>query len=188
MTDPSLAAWLRLTLAPGIGPKTQRDLLAAFGLPEAVFDAGFAVIARTAGDQIARRLFDTDNQAAIDAALAWHDQPGNTLVTLADVVYPKSLLETADPPTLLYVKGDVALLNTPALAIVGGRNATPQGIRDAEAFAAHLAGQGITVVSGLALGIDGADHRRRRNRRRPHLPCATPRTGPYHRRTRGGGQ
>lgn len=159
MADPSLAAWLRLTLAPEVGPKTQRDLLAAFGLPEAVFDAGFGAIARIAGDQVARHLFDTDTQAAIDAALVWHEQPGNALVTLADADYPRALLNTPDPPSLLYVKGNAALLNTPTIAIVGGRNATPQGIRDAETFAAYLAGQNITVVSGLALGIDGAAHR-----------------------------
>lgn len=159
MADATLAAWLRLTLAPGVGPKTQRDLLGAFGGPEAVFAAGFAVVARVAGDPVARQLFDSDNAAAVDAALAWNEQPGNALVTLADPDYPRALLDTPDPPSLLYVKGDAGLLNTPSLAIVGGRNATPQGLRDAEAFAAHLAGQGITVVSGLALGIDGAAHR-----------------------------
>ncbi len=70
-----------------------------------------------------------------------------------------SLLEIADPPLLLFVKGRIDLLGRPALAVVGSRNATPRGIRDAEAFAQALSDAGLTIVSGLALGIDGAAHR-----------------------------
>lgn len=95
----------------------------------------------------------------MDRALDWAGKPGNRILTLADPDYPQLLLESADPPSLLYVKGRVELLNRPALAIVGSRNATPQGLKDAEALAADLAAQGLTIVSGLALGIDGAAHR-----------------------------
>ena len=80
-------------------------------------------------------------------------------MTLADEDYPRTLLEIADPPVVLYCKGRRALLSQPALGIVGSRNATPQGIRDAEAFAQALSDAGLTIVSGLALGIDASAHR-----------------------------
>ncbi|MFP5418392.1 MAG: DNA-processing protein DprA [Gammaproteobacteria bacterium] len=97
--------------------------------------------------------------AELDAAHAWLAQPGNSLMTLADTDYPPALLEIADPPAVLYCKGRRALLRQPALGIVGSRNATPQGVRDAEAFAHALSDAGLTIVSGLALGIDAAAHR-----------------------------
>jgi DNA processing protein len=97
--------------------------------------------------------------AQLDAVHAWLVRPGNSLMTLADEDYPRALLEIADPPALLYCKGRRALLNQPGLGIVGSRNATPQGVRDAEAFAHALSDAGLTIVSGLALGIDAAAHR-----------------------------
>ena len=107
----------------------------------------------------AEQLFSHDSQQAIDAALAWAAEPGNAILALADAAYPKRLLDTPDPPTVLYAKGRTELLNAPALAIVGSRNATPQGEANAEAFATTLANAGLTIVSGLALGIDAAAHR-----------------------------
>ncbi len=154
-----LAAWLRLTLAPGIGGETQRKLLSAFGPPDRIFSAGVATLAHTIPLKQAGQLLSHDSQEKIDAALAWAAEPGNTILTLADAAYPQSLLDAPDPPTVLYVKGRIELLNTPALAIVGSRNATPQGESNAEAFAAALSDAGLTIVSGLALGIDAAAHR-----------------------------
>jgi DNA processing protein len=95
----------------------------------------------------------------IEAALAWAGAEGHAIVTLADPQYPKALLETADPPALLYCHGRLDLLAQPALAIVGSRNGTAQGARDAERFAQSLATAGLTIVSGLARGIDAAAHR-----------------------------
>ncbi len=151
-------AWLRLTLIPGIGGQTQRKLLTAFGLPEAVFAAGRAAAQAVIGAK-ADQLFDFDCAEAVDRTLAWLAQPGHHLLTLGDPGYPARLLEIADPPTVLYVRGNPDLLRQPALAIVGSRNATPQGMQNAEQFARHLAGQGLSIVSGLALGIDTAAHR-----------------------------
>ena len=153
------ADWLRLTLIPGVGGETQRSLLKAFGLPGAVFGAAHSALATHIGDALAQRLLNHDNTAAVDAALEWARLPGNGLVTLADPDYPAALLDTADPPALLYLKGRRELLNRPMLAIVGSRNATAQGERDAAAFAASLGAAGFTIVSGLALGIDAAAHR-----------------------------
>jgi DNA processing protein len=157
--DDELAAWLRLTLTPGIGGETQRKLLAAFGLPGHIFDAGAAALARSIPALQAERLLGHDASALIDATLSWLDTPGNRILTLADPSYPQRLLDTPDPPTVLYVKGRADLLNQPALAVVGSRNATPQGAANAESFAAALSDSGLTVVSGLALGIDAAAHR-----------------------------
>ena len=160
MIEPAtLAGWLRLTLVPGVGGVTQRKLLAAFGLPDAVFAAGFASLRAVVGDKAARLLLDTDNAAAIAAATAWAQEPGRHIVTLADPAYPQALLEIPDPPTLLYVLGRVELLNRPVLSVVGSRNPTPQGVLNAEQFAAALAGAGLVIASGMALGIDAAAHR-----------------------------
>lgn len=155
----TLAGWLRLTLVPGIGGATQRRLLDALGLPEAIFSAGRGALRALIGDKAARRLLETGVDAAVDAALAWAAQPGHEVVTLADARYPKSLLEIADPPTLLYVLGRVELLDRPILAIVGSRSPTPQGVLNAEQFARALADAGWVVASGMALGIDAAAHR-----------------------------
>lgn len=154
-----LASWLRLTLAPEIGNAARRALLKAFGSPPAVFDAGLPALGAVVDPALAERLLRHECQADIDAALDWADQPGNHLLTLADAAYPCSLLSSDDPPLLLYAKGNAAALNRPMLAVVGSRNATAQGLRDAEAFARALGEAGLTIVSGLALGIDAAAHR-----------------------------
>jgi len=153
-----LSGWLRLTLTPGIGGETQRKLLAAFGLPDAVFAAGRLAARAVAGERV-DALFDFDPGEAVDRSITWAQQPGQHIVTLGDADYPASLLEIPDPPTLLYVRGNPALLARRGLAIVGSRNATPQGMQTAEAFARTLAGKGLAIVSGLALGIDAAAHR-----------------------------
>jgi len=154
----SLAAWLRLTLTPGIGGETQRKLLAAFGLPEAIFGASRSSLAGAVGEKAAALILDTNKSNAVDAARAWAKQESCCIITLADPRYPKALLQTEDPPTLLYVRGKPELLDTPSLAIVGSRNASPQGCQTARAFAKSLADSGFSIVSGLALGIDSAAH------------------------------
>ena len=155
-----LAAWLRLTLLPGVGGETQRLLLKTFGLPTAIFSASGSALRAAVGDTLAAVIQGGDDyDATIEAALDWSRQPGNRILTLADADYPQALLTTADPPVLLYAKGRVELLNRPAFAIVGSRNATKQGEANAEAFAAALSLARLTVVSGMALGIDAAAHR-----------------------------
>lgn len=158
-TAAELAAWLRLTLTPGIGNATQRALLKTFGLPEAIYAASPRALIAAVGEAAADALRRHDPQAEIEAALAWAAQPGQRLLTLADPDYPQSLFAVADPPPLLYVRGRSEFLARPMLAIVGSRNATAQGERDAEAFAKTLGEAGLTAVSGLALGIDAAAHR-----------------------------
>ena len=158
--DVEQRAWLRLSLTEGVTPRAVRDLLAAFGLPGAIFAAGHAALARVAGEAAATALLSSEPASAIDHALAWlRSDASRGLITLADADYPAPLLELTDPPPLLYLQGRRDLLSRPALAIVGSRSATRQGEANAEAFAAHLAGYGLTIVSGLARGIDSAAHR-----------------------------
>ncbi|MGH8703765.1 MAG: DNA-processing protein DprA, partial [Burkholderiales bacterium] len=96
---------------------------------------------------------------AVAAVGTWLEDPANRVLTLADDQYPPRLLQIPDPPPLLYVKGRAELLSRPSLAVVGSRNATAQGVANAEAFARALSDAGLTVVSGLALGADAAAHR-----------------------------
>ncbi|MCB1887842.1 MAG: DNA-processing protein DprA [Rhodocyclaceae bacterium] len=158
--DPAdlLAAWLRLSLTPGLGDAGQRALLAAFGLPDQVLAAGRAALARVVGDRLAATVLDADREAAVAAHLAWASEADHHILTLADATYPGQLLTMADPPTVLFAKGRLDVLEHRALAMVGARSATAQGIDNARAFAAALSGAGLTVVSGLALGIDAAAH------------------------------
>jgi DNA processing protein len=157
--DPGLAGWLQLTLTPGLGPAALRGMLRQFGLPEAVLQKKRAELSSLASGAALDALFSDEVARSVAAALAWAGDAGHHVVTLADENYPKSLLEISDPPAVLYGIGDISLLQRPLLAIVGSRNATAQGERNAETFAKALSDNGLTIVSGLALGIDAAAHR-----------------------------
>lgn len=156
-----LAHWIRLDRTRGVGPETARKLLGAFGMPANIFAADFPALQKTVSERVAHALLappSDETRALTDKTLAWLDQPDNRVLTLADADYPQALLDTADPPLLLYAKGRLELLSAPALAIVGSRNATAQGVMNAERFAETLSMAGLTIVSGLALGIDAAAH------------------------------
>lgn len=153
----SLRGWIHLTTLPGIGGETQRKLLQAFGLPEQIFAASRTALRAVIGDK-ADLLLDTPDEARIAQTLAWAEAPGNVLLALDDARYPQSLLDIPDPPSLLYVRGDLGKLQHPTVAIVGSRHPTPSGKQTARAFAQALGQAGLLVVSGLALGIDAAAH------------------------------
>jgi len=152
-------SWLRLTLTRGLGNTALRALLAEHGSPERVLASRHADLKRIVAADIAALIADGGNSDGAQQALAWLADPINHIVTLGDADYPQLLLQTVDPPPLLYAKGRRDLLNHAALAIVGSRNATAQGIANAETFARALSDAGITIISGLALGIDAAAHR-----------------------------
>ena len=158
-TDPGLASWLQLTLTPGLGSAAIRKLLGQIGLPELILAAPRAQLERIAGSQAAALKQTSDTAGAVERALHWASEPGHAIVTLADEAYPRRLLEIADPPPLLYAVGRTELLSRSSLAMVGSRNATAQGKRDAERFAEALSAAGLSIVSGLAAGIDAAAHR-----------------------------
>ena len=156
-----LADWLRLVLTDGVGPQTARLLLSRFGLPGDVLAAGFPALQKCVPEKTAIALCDPTPvlmQQVIDATLAWAGQPDNHVLALGDAAYPAALLTIPDPPPVLYAKGRIELLARPSIAIVGSRNATAQGMQNAERFARALSDAGLTVVSGLALGIDAAAH------------------------------
>lgn len=156
--DPGLADWLRLSLTPGLGTATFRALLERFGLPENIL-AARSQLAGLLPAKVADALFSANVTQAAQHAAGWAQAPGNAVVTLADAAYPRLLLEIADPPPLLYASGRLELLAAPALAVVGSRNATAQGVRNAQQFARAFSEAGLTIVSGLALGIDTSAHR-----------------------------
>jgi len=171
-----LAAWLRLILTPGVGNTSARRLLTAFGLPQRVFQQTAAALERvlTPTQVEAIQTEPADLAALLASTLKWLNGGaadgngiGRRIVTPGDRCYPAGLLEMEDPPLMLYLTGQLGTPDTDAalaslarrsIAMVGSRNPTPQGESTARQFAAALAGSGLTVVSGLALGIDGAAH------------------------------
>lgn len=157
--DPGLAGWLQLSLTPGMGPATIRGLLSQFGLPEQILAARRAELARFVSADTLNALDSADVRRSVETTMAWLEHAGNAVVTLSDTAYPRMLLEISDPPPLLFCRGRVGLLQNPALAIVGSRNATAQGMGIAEQFSRSFATAGLTIVSGLAQGIDAAAHR-----------------------------
>jgi DNA processing protein len=156
--EPGLASWLQLTLTPGLGATSIRNLLGRFGLPESVLSAPSKQLESVVGSAAAALLRSKEIAPAVEHALRWAEAPGHAVVTLADTTYPGLLLEIPDPPALLYAVGRLELLARPALAIVGSRNATAQGARNAEQFAQAFSEAGFAIASGLAMGIDAAAH------------------------------
>ena len=189
MDHDELTAWLRLALTPGVGNDTARRLLAAFGLPQAIFAQTQAALGQLVSPAQARALAQPPDALAAQvlATQTWLDGAeagmGRAVATLGDARYPAALLALEDPPLMLYLLGQVQLLDSEqksahvradqartainniafgwpdkALALVGSRNPTPQGVQNARQFARALADAGLAVVSGLALGVDGAAH------------------------------
>ncbi|WP_244916772.1 DNA-processing protein DprA [Pandoraea apista] len=163
--DPTeIKDWLRLCHTPGVPPAATRRLLTVFGLPDAVFRASRSDLSRVLPHDLVARLLapvGTDLAALIARTLDWARRPGCTVVTLSEAAYPRALLALGDAPPLLYCRGDIGLPNRAgdrAVALVGSRRATPQGRDNARHFARVLGGAGVTVVSGLAAGIDAAAH------------------------------
>lgn len=157
--EPGLASWLQLTLTPGLSAAALRAMLRQFGLPQSILERRRSELAAYASAEALAALDSRPVRDAVARALDWASAAGHHVITLADDSYPRLLLEIADPPPLLYAAGAPQLLNRPSLAVVGSRNATPQGERNAESFAQALSDAGMTIISGLALGIDAAAHR-----------------------------
>jgi len=186
MEREELGSWLRLTLTPGVGNETARKLLAAFGLPDAVFRQSTAALQQvvTLAQATALRTEPPALAALIDRTWAWLQESGagqaqRHIVVLGDADYPASLLTIEDPPLMLYLLGAgrfspdsaqaTADTSNPtvysiadglanSIAVVGSRNPTPQGAANARHFSKAMGMAGLTVVSGLALGVDGAAH------------------------------
>ena len=167
MDATELGAWLRLQLTPGIGSVHGCRLLKAFGLPTAVFRQNLSALRSVVSERLALAVLEVppDLEPSLRSLMHWLGEGDgqHRLVTLGDSSYPASLLNIDDPPLMLYVQGSdaawQALAQAPCMAIVGSRNPTPQGADNARAFARSLTQAGLSIVSGMALGVDAAAHR-----------------------------
>lgn len=158
--------WLRLSLLSGVGPAKAAQLLEVFsGNIHLIFQASESQLIsaglspKQASELLHGALSKSTPQSVIDCTLAWEQaSPQHHVLCLDDIRYPQRLKESHRPPLVLYARGNLNLLNDPQLAMVGSRNASKQGADTAFQFAKHLSTAGITITSGLALGIDGASH------------------------------
>ena len=152
-------AWAALTRAPALSVAALSRSLDVLGSAQGILDASDAA-RRAAALPVAARGFLSSAAAAPTAAeRRWLDTPRNALVPFIDARYPRLLRETLQGPIALYVAGNVDALNDPQLAVVGSRNPSPQGRGTAQEFCEYLAGRGLAICSGLAIGIDTAAHR-----------------------------
>jgi DNA processing protein len=162
MQRDELAAWLRLALNPELGPAAARRLLAAFGLPQSVFAQDPEALQQVVDKARAAALHRQPERlvAQLEATFAWLDADPvqREVLTLGDPLYPAAFLNMEDPPLVLYRLGRAGPAPARAVAVVGSRNPTPQGLQNARRFGKAFAQAGVTVVSGMALGIDGAAH------------------------------
>ncbi len=154
-----IESWLALALINGLGDESMRRLLVAFGSPAEILSANAASLELVVKKKVAYNIAQGADEKNLAATLRWLEDPANEVITLADSDYSSLLLNIPDPPPLLYLKGKRELLSASMLAIVGSRNATPQGLSNAEAFAEAASNAGLCIVSGLALGVDTAAHR-----------------------------
>jgi DNA processing protein len=157
-----LSPWLALLHAPGIGPITLARLLEHYQTPGAILAAGQSEKLRASGllKKNSYEYLSNPDWGAVESDLNWaRSDPTHHILTLDSRDYPVLLRQIADPPPVLFVKGDVSLLNYPQLAIVGSRNPSPVGAETSYAFARSLSACGLTITSGLALGVDAAAHR-----------------------------
>lgn len=153
-----LAAWLRLSLTPGVGGAAIRALLDAYTTLEQSLAASQSDLAAVVGPTLAKAVREGPDVQLLDQAIAWSSEDHCAVLTLDDERYPHRLRAIADAPPVLYVRGDPALLAASSVAVVGARNPTPQGVENARQFGRALSDAGLTVCSGLALGIDTAAH------------------------------
>ncbi len=150
-----IASWLALHRTPGVGPATFKRLLTQFSSPEAVF-ANVATASQLS--ERTRAALQAPDWEQVAADVAWFSAANRHVVTCQDALYPTLLKELPDPPSVLFLQGNPDLLSHWQLAIVGSRNPSASGREAAFEFARYLAGNGIAITSGLALGIDAAAH------------------------------
>ena len=171
MEREELAGWLRLSLTRGVGNSTARKLLAAFGLPGAIFAQPATALRQVASQAQSAALLEEPAELAalLDCTWSWLEEAPphgaqRRVVVLGDKHYPASLLNIEDPPLMLYLLGaagmndDLATTLGKSIAVIGSRNPTPQGQANARHFSRALGQSGLCVVSGLAMGVDAAAH------------------------------
>ncbi|MES9943138.1 MAG: DNA-processing protein DprA [Candidatus Thiodiazotropha sp. 6PLUC2] len=154
-----LEPWLQVSHTPGIGSRYFLRLIEHFQSAEGILGASRSGLESLSIPQPAIEHLLNPDRSRIETSLDWLKQPGHQALTLSDPNYPPLLRQIDDPPPILYLMGEPGLLLQPQLAIVGSRNPTAAGRTNAKEFACCLAGAGLTVCSGLALGIDGEAHK-----------------------------
>ncbi|MDM8563609.1 DNA-processing protein DprA, partial [Candidatus Marithioploca araucensis] len=150
--------WLALMRAPNVGSVKFMRLITHFGNPRNVFEASQSEWKALKLNEKLCNYLQAPDWYAVEKELKWLAQPENHLLTFVHPDYPPLLREIADPPPILFVRGDNTLLSSQQIAIVGTRKPTNEGLRTAREFAEYLSHQGLTITSGMALGIDGASH------------------------------
>ncbi len=153
-----LKYWCALLRTPGVGSKTFLRLIEASGDPEAIFQSSYQSLKSLRLHERSIAYIRAPDWQQIDEDLKWAEQAENTILTLRDKQYPTLLSNISDPPPVLFVKGTVALLSQPQVAIVGSRNPSESGLQTASEFAYCLSHSDLIITSGMALGIDAASH------------------------------
>jgi DNA processing protein len=159
-SDADLQSWLALALTPELSPRTMARLLEAFGSPQAIFAASESELASwKLPPATLKAITGRSSLARAEKELRRAQQAGVALVSWADPRYPPLLRQIYDPPPVLYVRGEPALLARHQVAIVGTRRPTPYGVQMAERLGRELAERGLVITSGMARGIDTLAHR-----------------------------
>ena len=152
--------WLALALTPGLGARMAGKLLRAMGSPETIFNASLTELeSHRLPAAVAQMIHTRQPMSAAAKELAQAQAAGVRLLTWDEPEYPQRLREIYDPPPLLYVRGNIELLNRHLISIVGSRRPTPYGNQMAEKLGRDLADRGLVIVSGLARGIDSCAHK-----------------------------
>lgn len=156
-----LADWIALNMVRGVGPRTANQLLSQFGSPAGVFAASRLALGKEGlKPDTVEELKDSSILEKANAEIERLEKLNAQVITLEDDEYPDLLREIHDPPIALYVRGDLQkAMERPALAVVGSRRCSTYGVNVAESLSRDLASHGLTIVSGLARGIDAAAHR-----------------------------
>jgi len=159
MLTPQQKNWLTLAMVPGVGSALFLRLLARYRDPGVVLRQSVPALAEIVGEKVATAIHLAREHVDIDLQEQRMDACGARLVTMECPDYPASLAEIYDPPLALFLRGTLLETDQYAVAVVGTRRPSPYGIEQAERLAGDLARRGITIVSGMAEGIDGAAHR-----------------------------
>ena len=152
-----LAYWLELLHTPSIGQRRYQSLLTCINHPRELFDGSQGALLQKLPERARSYLKKPDWQRT-EKALNWAEHPNHHIIPITSSNYPHRLKQIADPPPLLFAMGELNALHDPQLAIVGSRNPSPQGKQNANDFSAALSQSGLTITSGLALGVDTQAH------------------------------
>ena len=159
-TSETSTQWLALALTPGLGPTKARRIIEFFGSVQALFRASLTELEAAGLRAVSAQSLGTGRSIELaQDELGKAAAAGAQIVALDDPRYPAQLKQIYDPPLILYVRGNDAVISQPGIALVGTRHPTPYGLGMSERLACDLAARGLVIFSGMARGIDTAGHR-----------------------------